>query len=179
MLSKVFPRTLAGVKIAALEHKVVVRLWTKWVHLYYRAAGTDGRVIEKRIEASVREERMEVVPFIRRILGPVRRLVLGLNKAFHDTERLLQTAREGGELSRFAEDGMAWDRADRMGNTPLHWACRRGDVEQVEFLSSDLESFGRACRANHKGETPISLATKDCGLVVAFKLGFRYGLSHR
>ena len=58
------------------------------------------------------------------------------------------------------------DRADKAGNTPLHWACRRDDVDQVLTLAQDPVTLRRACRPNMSGETPLTLGNGTCSALL-------------
>jgi hypothetical protein len=61
-------------------------------------------------------------------------------------------------LSRAESDEAAANKADRAGNTAMHHACARGNIEQAAALvaaGADLDV------ANQDGDTPLHLATRQ------------------
>ena len=141
----------------------MLRLFRKWAQLFRFVTDPTATHLPQQIA---------FVPFVTHILRCVRRFVNACDVARQRTHALFEAARSGGDLSVFR---VPLDRADMAGNTPLHWACRRGDTAQVETLARHSESFNRACRPNHDGETPLSLATGDslamlCKSISSFSL---------
>ena len=154
-LSIIFPHKLGSRAVRSLQTSTVLKLFREWALLFHSVSGPT---------APHPQHRIAFVPFATHILRCVRRFVKACDEARQQTHALFQAARSGGDLSVFR---LPLDRADMAGNTPLHWACRRGDTSQVEtLLARHSESFDRACRPNHDGETPLSLATGDCRVML-------------
>ena len=153
----IFPRRLGSRAVRDLQTSTVLRLFRKWVQLFHFVTDPTAPHLPQQIA---------FVPFATHILRCVRRFVNACDVDRQRTHALFEAARSGGDLSVFLPFSMVspvpLDRADMAGNTPLHWACRRGDISQVETLTQDPESFNRACRPNHDGETPMSLAMGEC-----------------
>ena len=98
---------------------------------------------------------VKALDFLNDATAAVRCWVEACGIAVDQRKQLLKIAREGGDLSKCSPP---YDRRDVGGNTPLHWACQRGDKGQVKFLLQHPQSVQRSQRKNHKGETPLSLA---------------------
>ena len=143
----IFPRKLGSRSVQELQTRTVLKLFRKWVQLFHLVAGPTA--------PQQPQQPVAFVPFATRILQSARKFVNACDEARQQTHALLKAAREDKALPALREP---LDRADMAGNTPLHWACRRGEISQVEALARYPESFKRACRPNHDGETPVSLA---------------------
>ena len=122
------------------------------------------------------EGRLDLLPLLQSFLDQVRVLVEVFNHTQAETEELLSAAkqtkahtddsdRSTQDLSRF-QGRMPMDRADKAGNTPLHWACRRDDVDQLLTLTQDPVALRRACRPNRCGETPLTLGNGTCSALL-------------
>ena len=110
-----------------------------------------------------------MITLLQTFLDQVRGLVEICNRTQAETEDLMAAAkRKKGDQNDTDDDldqfltRMPVDRADMVGNTPLHWVCRRDDLEQLSVLAQDPVTLRRACRPNGRGETPFTLGNGAC-----------------
>ena len=121
------------------------------------------------------EGRLPVLPLLQSFVAEVRALVEVLNGTQAETEELLEAAKQtkadnadsntSNDLAEF-QGRMPLDRADTAGNTPLHWACRHDNVDQLLTLAQDPVTLRRACRANSRGERPLTLGNGTCSAML-------------
>ena len=140
-----FPRKLRSRKVEGLRACTVLKLCKKWVQMFSFVDGS----------AFAECHQFQFLPFAQRAFQDVRRFVEACDTARRETADLFEIARKGGDLSPFVTSHVILDRADMAGDTPLHWAVRRGDLDQIKKLMNQPESYNRMkCRCNHKGEIP-------------------------
>ena len=102
-------------------------------------------------------------------------LVEVFNRTQAETEELLAAATHdkaheddsvrSTDLTQF-RGRIPLDRADKAGNTPLHWACRRDDTDLLLTLAQDPVTLRRACRPNRRGESPLALGNGTCSALL-------------
>lgn len=86
------------------------------------------------------------------------KITLDNYKDIKEAQELIFTASKKGNLNDVklaVRIGANINKADEMGNTPLHWAALKGHLDVVKFL---VENGADINKENNKGDTPLSLA---------------------